>query len=159
MIGPGSLYTVSESIFLADEPENDRPVRPWSLNDMNDSQHARPRVLIVDDQKLIADTLAEILAEADFDATACYNGKQALEIAARFHPQWLISDVLMPQMNGVALAIAIRQSYPQTSILLFSGQAGISEILLQAHREGYEFELIAKPIHPTTLINRLKQER
>jgi hypothetical protein len=40
-------------------------------------------------------------------------------------------------------------------ILLFSGQAGISEILEDAQRRGYEFELLAKPIHPNKLIERL----
>jgi CheY-like chemotaxis protein len=148
----------SGSIFLADMPEEDRPATLWSLDDMNDSQHNRPRILIVDDQKLIADTLAEILTEARFDAMAAYDGNRALEIVARFHPHWVISDVLMPHMHGVALAIRIRQRYPQTSILLFSGQAGISEILQEAQQKGYEFEMIAKPIHPTKLINRLKQQ-
>jgi hypothetical protein len=42
--------------------------------------------------------------------------------------------------------------------LLFSGQAGISEILLAGHRQGFEFELIAKPIHPLKLIERLKAQ-
>jgi YesN/AraC family two-component response regulator len=53
----------------------------------------------------------------------------ALEAVARFRPDYLLSDVLMPRMNGVHLAIAIRKMYPEARILLFSGQAGIPEIL------------------------------
>jgi CheY-like chemotaxis protein len=125
--------------------------------DQTELQQGLPRVLVVDDQRLIADTLAEILNESGFEAMAAYDGRQALQIVSRFRPNWLVSDVLMPRMNGVDLAIAVREMQPATAILLFSGQAGISEILEAGQRKGYEFELIGKPIHPLTLINRLKQ--
>lgn len=116
---------------------------------------SRIRVLVVDDQKLIADSLSEILENAGFEAMAAYDGKEALDVIARFHPQWVVSDVVMPHMNGVELAIAVRTQYPRAEIVLFSGQAGISEILQDAQRRGYEFELIAKPVHPNKLIERL----
>jgi hypothetical protein len=61
-------------------------------------------------------------------------------------------------MNGVELAIAISKMFPTARILLFSGQAGISEILLEGQRQGFEFELIAKPIHPLKLIERLRDQ-
>ena len=64
----------------------------------------------------------------------------------------------MPKMNGVELAIAIRKMYPSTRIMLFSGQAGISEILLDGQRKGFEFELIAKPIHPLKVIEYLTEK-
>jgi CheY-like chemotaxis protein len=64
----------------------------------------------------------------------------------------------MPKMNGVELAIAMRKMYPSIKILLFTGQAGISRLLLEGQQQGYEFELIAKPIHPLKLIERLQQE-
>jgi len=121
------------------------------------SQKDRPKVLIVDDQRLIADTLVEILSNAGFDAIAAYDGFEALEKASRFQPNWVLTDVLMPRMNGVELAIAVRKNYPKCSILLFSGQAGISEILQEGSQQGYQFELIAKPIHPLRLIERLRE--
>ena len=75
---------------------------------------------------------------------------------SRFHPQWVVSDVVMPHMNGVELAIALRAQYPMVEILLFSGQAGvIFRDIGEAQRRGYEFELLAKPIHPNKLIERL----
>ena len=64
----------------------------------------------------------------------------------------------MPKMNGVELAVAIQKMHPATKILLFSGQAGISEILLSGQRQGLKYELIAKPIHPRKLIQILKEE-
>jgi CheY-like chemotaxis protein len=120
------------------------------------AQH-RPRILVVDDEKLIADTIAEILEVAGFHVAVAYDGWSALEISTRFQPEYLLSDVLMPRMNGVDLAIAIQKIYPAARILLLSGQAGISEILLSGQKQGFEFELVAKPIHPLKLIERLKE--
>lgn len=119
---------------------------------------SRRKVLIVDDQRLIVDTIAEILEGAGFQAVPVYDPWEALDTAARSQPDYLLTDVLMPRMNGVELAIAIRKMYPTVKILLFSGQAGISEILLEAQKRGYEFELIPKPIHPLKLVERLKEQ-
>jgi DNA-binding NtrC family response regulator len=144
-----------ESTFLAANNNFDTPFLIPEKGVEPEPQSSRMRVLIVDDQKLIADTLSEILGNAGFEALAAYNGKEALEAMSRFYPHWVISDVVMPLMNGVELAVAIRTHYPAAEILLFSGQAGISEILEDAQRQGYEFELIAKPVHPKKLIERL----
>lgn len=143
------MYATDESFMARIEPTS-------NANDAAGSQRRKIKVMVVDDQQLIADTLAEILGNAGFDAVAAYDGKEALELASRFHPDQLLCDVLMPRMNGVELAIAMRRNYPKATILLFSGQAGISEILQDGQRQGYEFELIAKPIHPLKLIERLK---
>jgi CheY-like chemotaxis protein len=121
------------------------------------SKLEQSRVLVVDDQKLIADSLAEILTMEGFDSLPAYDGRQALEMASCFRPDCLLSDVLMPGMNGVELAIAILQNYPATAVLLFSGQAGISEILQEGRRRGHEFEILGKPVHPLRLIERLRQ--
>jgi CheY-like chemotaxis protein len=78
-------------------------------------------------------------------------------VAGSLQPDYLLADVLMPGMNGVDLAVAIRKMYPTARILLFSGQAGITEILRAAQDQGLQFELIPKPIHPLSLIARLKE--
>ena len=123
-----------------------------------EAQPTSPRILVVDDERLVADTLVEILNSEGYQVSAAYDGWTALEAAGRFRPDYLLSDVLMPRMNGVELAIAMRNLHPAVKIFLFSGQAGISEILLDGQRRGYEFELIAKPIHPLKLIERLRQQ-
>lgn len=150
------LSAVSGTTYAAEEIFKPSQQSGSAAKESDASQPARTRVLVVDDQALIADSLALILREEGFDAIAAYNGWDALKAVPHFHPDWLISDVLMPNMNGVQLAITFRQQYPKVAILLFSGQAGISEILQDGHRRGYQFELIAKPIHPLKLVERLK---
>jgi CheY-like chemotaxis protein len=102
--------------------------------DSSEPQRSLPKILVVDDERRIADTLAEILKMSGFEVVAAYGGWEALETVARFRRDYLLSDVLMPRMNGVDLAIAIRKMYPEAKILLLSGQAGISEILLGGQR-------------------------
>jgi DNA-binding response OmpR family regulator len=113
-------------------------------------------VLVVDDERLIADSMTEILRRSGFNAACAYDGLAALELALQITPDFVLTDVVMPRMNGVQLAIAIRKALPATEILLLSGQAGITEIMEGGRKEGYLFELIAKPVHPEKLLQRLR---
>ena len=113
-------------------------------------------VLVVDDERLIADTMTEILRRSGFNAMCAYDGQSALELALQINPDFVVTDVVMPNMNGIQLAIAIRRALPSTEILLLSGQAGITEIVEGGRKQGYLFELIAKPIHPEKLLQRLR---
>jgi len=113
-------------------------------------------VLVVDDEEIVANTTVEILNLAGFCAFVAYDGQTALELAAKFHPDILLTDVLMPRMNGVELAMALNKLLPRTRVLLISGQAGTIDLLEKARVEGHGFELIAKPIHPKKLIEHLE---
>lgn len=128
------------------------------ISDSGDARvaEARLKVLVVDDERLLADTTADILRRAGFETRTAYNGLGALETTAAFLPDYLVTDVMMPTMNGVELAIAISRMFPATKILLFSGQAGLADILEEGRTKGYEFPLLPKPIHPIKLIERLK---
>jgi DNA-binding response OmpR family regulator len=117
---------------------------------------AKPRVLIADDERVIADTLAIILNQSGFEARAVYSGEKAVELAADFKPEMLISDVIMGGLSGVDAAIRIREVLPQVKILLFSGHAATSDLLGGARAKGLEFEILAKPVHPQDLLARLR---
>jgi CheY-like chemotaxis protein len=116
----------------------------------------KPKVLVADDERVIADTLAMILNQSGFEAKAVYSGEKALEIAASFVPDMLISDVIMADLNGIDAAIQVRALLPKIKILLFSGQAATADLLEKARAQGYEFEILAKPVHPQDLLNKLR---
>jgi CheY-like chemotaxis protein len=129
-------------------------------NDVPQESTTRLTVLVVDDEQLIADTLAEILNESGyFSATPIYDSAEALELARRDSPDVLIADVVMPGINGIELAKDIRSACPKTRIVLLSGQALARDLVKEAGNEGYPFELWAKPIHPDVLLERLKGKR
>jgi CheY-like chemotaxis protein len=117
---------------------------------------AKPKVLVADDERVIADTLAMILNQSGFEARAVYSGEKALEVAALFVPDMLISDVIMADLNGIDAAIQMRALLPKIKILLFSGQAATADLLEKARTQGYEFEILAKPVHPQDLLTKLR---
>jgi CheY-like chemotaxis protein len=117
----------------------------------------KPRVLVADDERVIADTLAMILNQSGFEARAVYSGEGALDLAQSFQPDMLISDVIMADLNGIDAAIRIRVLLPSIKILLFSGQAATADLLEKARKDGYEFDILAKPVHPQDLLARLRK--
>jgi DNA-binding response OmpR family regulator len=121
------------------------------------TQHNPPLVLIVDDERVIADTLSVILSNSGFAVITAYDGRTALELASVIPPDLLLTDVSMPGMNGIELAIALSRSVPDCKVLLFSGQASTVDLLDKAQHEGYDFTLILKPVHPTDLLARIAE--
>jgi len=116
----------------------------------------RPKVLVADDEQVIANTLAIILNRSGFDARAIYSGEKAVEVAAEWQPDMLISDVIMSGITGIEAAIEVRKLLPKCKILLFSGQAATADLLEKARAQGHEFEILAKPVHPTDLLAKLR---
>lgn len=113
------------------------------------------RILIIDDEAPIADSLAEILTSSGYEALAFYRGQDAIDSARKQCPNIVLSDVVMPKLNGVDTVLAIHEFCPQARILLFSGQAGTTNILQRARASGHQFELLPKPLHPDELLKRL----
>lgn len=110
------------------------------------------KVLIVDDEQTIADTLALIFTSNGYETRASYSAEQALEVLEEWRPDVAIIDVVLPGMNGIEFAIFLKASYPGCHFLLFSGQPGASGLLEEAKKKGHLFEILAKPLHPTFML-------
>jgi DNA-binding NtrC family response regulator len=111
------------------------------------------RVFVVDDEDVIASSLAMILRfQGGFHATSFTDPLKALEAAQAEVPDLLITDVVMPEMSGIDLAIQLRDVCPDCKVLLFSGQAATADLLEAARDAGYTFELLLKPVHPADLL-------
>jgi len=109
-------------------------------------------VLVVDDEQMIADTLALILQRNGFVAAACYSADDAISILSTVAPDILITDVVMGDRSGVEVAIAARKQFPDCRIMLVSGNAATTDLLGEARQAGHNFICLAKPIHPTELL-------
>jgi CheY-like chemotaxis protein len=109
-------------------------------------------VLVVDDERVIADTLVLILSQTGFVAAAAYNGENAVEAATAFMPDILIIDVFMGGMNGIEASLQICAILPLCRVILFSGNTETGELLSEAEAQGHFFEILAKPIHPSDLV-------
>jgi CheY-like chemotaxis protein len=115
------------------------------------------RIFVVDDEQVIAQSLAVILRQSGFVVDAFTNPREVLNIAASQAPDLLISDVMMPEMSGIDLAIQLRKRHPECKVLLFSGHAATADLLRAARQQGHDFELLLKPVHPKDLLGAIKR--
>jgi DNA-binding NtrC family response regulator len=103
--------------------------------------------------------LAVVLTVHGFRAITAYSGEEAIRKASEEQPWIVLSDVVMPKMSGIEAGIRIRRRHPTCEVVLFSGWAGAADLLNIARRFGFDFEIIASPIHPQYLLERLRRQR
>jgi DNA-binding NtrC family response regulator len=138
-------------------PLSEVPDIEFSANALkHENRNVEPVVLVVDDEPLVADSLAAILKLAGYTAVTAYSGLSALGLAISLRPALVISDVAMPQMNGVELAIAVLKQSPDCSVLLFSGHATVKD-LAPAREAGYDLTLLSKPLHPEEMLKHVSK--
>lgn len=113
------------------------------------------QVLIADDERVIADTLCAILNGSGYRAHAAYCGEQAVEVAGFLNPDILIIDVIMDGISGIEAAIQISDRDPDCRVILFSGHIAEVDLINDIQAIGRSFEVLAKPIHPLVLLDRL----
>jgi DNA-binding NtrC family response regulator len=113
------------------------------------------RIFVVDDEPVIASTLAIIFNTSGYSARWFTRATEALTAAQSDSPDLLISDVAMPGLSGVDLAIQMTARFPKCKILLFSGHATTSDLLKNARDQGHDFLLLPKPVHPIELLSQI----
>jgi DNA-binding NtrC family response regulator len=111
------------------------------------------KILIVDDDAAVADSLQLVFSNCGCEARSVYSAEQAIEVLSQWQPHLAIIDVMLPQMNGIELAGILKGNYPDCRILLISGHPGTSELLNDARSLGSSFEILAKPLHPTFVLD------
>jgi DNA-binding NtrC family response regulator len=109
-------------------------------------------VFVVDDDPGTATLLAAILNASGFEATAFTEAEKVMEAAESCYPGMLISDVVMPKMNGIELAIKFKANYPKCKILLFSANTSANSLLEVATRQGHSFTIMSKSMLPHDLL-------
>ena len=114
-------------------------------------------VLIVDDERIVAESTAEIFRIAGHQAFALTSPVGAVQMACEIRPHLLITDVLMPEEDGISLAVRIQAAVPECKVLLTSGQAETSNLLDEAEKRGLHFDIVAKPLWPPELVKRAEQ--
>jgi CheY-like chemotaxis protein len=92
------------------------------MTETSEQTPSKRKVIVVDDDQVIANAFTIILNQAGFETRAVFSGEQAIELLESFQPEMLIADVVMSGMTGIEAAIAIRNRLPKCNILLFSGQ-------------------------------------
>ena len=115
------------------------------------------RVLVVDDERIIADTLVQILTLDGFTAAVAYSGEHAISCAREDHFDLVLMDVMMPEMNGIEAWEEINKIHPECQIIFISGNMATEQLLWDALDRGMNFEIFIKPVHPRVIIERLNR--
>jgi DNA-binding NtrC family response regulator len=114
-------------------------------------------VFVVDDESIIALTLSMILNQSGFRARGFLSAEEAIQAAESECPDLLITDVLMPGMNGIDLAIRFESLYPDCKVLLLSGHGMTGNLLDDARVQGHNFQILGKPAHPEDLMTAIME--
>lgn len=120
---------------------------------------AKPLAYVVDDEENICKTLALILNQQGYEAIAFTQPLEALRAASDRYPDVLVTDVSMPSLNGIELGIRFQELYPRCKVLLFSGAISTGPLLEGAGQRGFNFTILAKPVHPDDLLQTLENMR
>ena len=115
------------------------------------------RVFIVDDVPLIASTLGTIFARAGFVSAAYEDPFELLKACEQDAPDAVVSDVMMPQMTGIDLALRLRDLYPACKVVLMSGMMAASDLLERAAWQGCIPDFMEKPFPPNDLVQHVRE--
>ncbi|UWZ84186.1 response regulator [Occallatibacter riparius] len=118
-----------------------------------DEKRESIRVLVVDDERSVADSLALILQASGYEATAAYSGEEAVGLCEAGNPHIVVSDIVMGPMSGFDLAIWLAEHHPACRIILMSAHSFHDPLVAKSVRRGFDF--VPKPIHPDKFLAKL----
>lgn len=115
-----------------------------------------PSVLIVDDSTSILKLLAHALGEAGFDVVSASNGQQALDATAQRRFDLIITDIFMPETDGIELLMQLNKRGGRPPVIALSSKSGSMDMLPSARLLGAELTLY-KPFKPADLVTAAQQ--
>ena len=155
-----SASRIAGEPILVEEPLDDSArFDNVKVSDITTQTEALPptRILIADDEPNIANTLARILEREGFETMAVYGGEAAMEAAELFKPDVLLTDLMMPGVDGLTVAALLRRRFPKCRVVLFTGYMYMRDQLEHRSRYHPSYLLLGKPMHPTDLVMALRR--
>lgn len=120
----------------------------------NHTNHAK--ILVVEDERLLLKTIAFKLQKEGFQVETAGDGKEALEKVKGFQPKLVVSDVMMPFVNGLELVKKLKDSHPEGIKVILLTSLGQEETVMKAFDLGAD-DFMTKPFSPTELTLRIKR--
>ncbi|MFL0801082.1 MAG: PAS domain S-box protein [Agarilytica sp.] len=148
-IGDGTILTMHFPRY-----ERHEDLGPTTTRDNPRTFVGDESILLVDDELALLSVSEQILVQQGYDVKTAENGEQALSILASEHVDMMISDVIMPNMDGYELASIVSEKYPTIKILLASGYTKNRQ--LNEKYEQMNFPLLRKPYNPADLLQQIR---
>jgi DNA-binding NtrC family response regulator len=115
----------------------------------------KERILIVDDEEMIPALLARRLAEEGYSCAIANNGIEALNFLSKNDYSLIISDIVMPRLDGFELLERIRAINPSAPVIMITGYAEIETAMEAIHLGAYDF--VIKPVNLDLVVNTVKK--
>lgn len=115
------------------------------------------RILVIDDDNLVRDMVRDVLADANYDVVLATNGNEGLATLGREKINVVVTDILMPEKEGVETIFEIKKSWPHVKIVAMSGggRTGNLQPLKIARRAGADV-ILTKPFEPDGLLDAVR---
>ncbi len=107
------------------------------------------RILLAEDEEAMRTYLARALTNAGYDVVAVDRGTAALPLLEAESFDLLLSDIVMPEMDGIELAQRCAEVSPETKVMFITGFAAVT---LKASREAPQAKVLSKPFHLKDLV-------
>ncbi len=107
------------------------------------------RILVAEDEEAMRAYLSRALQNAGYDVVAVDRGTHALPYLENEHFDLLLSDIVMPEMDGIELAQRCAEISPATKVMFITGFAAVT---LKANREAPQAKVLSKPFHLKDLV-------
>jgi len=148
-LGHGSRFNLYFPRYIGSESKNLKPT-----NQPKPDYRGTETILVVDDEPALLDLTTEILCSQGYKVHCAQSGKEALEILKNQSIDLLLSDVIMPNMNGYELIAIVEKKYPRLKILLASGFSEISDEFMI--NNSIQQNLLQKPYNSQTLLKKIR---
>jgi DNA-binding response OmpR family regulator len=115
------------------------------------------KVLVIDDDKLVLYTVSRILRNNGDEVLTAQDGREGMALFRRERPDVVITDIVMPEQEGLGTIMQMRREYPEARILAISGglRSHVYDVLSIAAKLGAD-EVLTKPFEPRQLLDRLR---
>jgi CheY-like chemotaxis protein len=120
------------------------------------AQLTTTKILVVDDEIVVATTLRAILEQQGYRAAMAFEGEAAVSVARSFQPDVLLTDIQLPKKNGIEAALQIVQELPNCKVLLYTAKPVPADSLARARAQGHQFIVVEKPMAPGELLVRIR---
>ncbi len=115
----------------------------------------RPRILVIDDEEIVRVSCKKCLTPEGYDVDTASNGIEGLQLAQATKYDLVLTDLKMPEMDGMEFIIKAKESQPDTRIIMITGYSTV-EHAVKAMRLG-AYNYIEKPFTPVTLITAVRE--
>ena len=118
-----------------------------TLQEKKDTQYS---ILVIDDESVIRESFRDFLEDYGFQVFTAENGAVGLEVLLRMHPDIVMTDLRMPEVDGLAVLKRCVETYPDIPVIVISGTGRIQDVVEALHRGAWDYLL--KPIEDMTVL-------